>query len=150
MCLLFTGLGALAYAAGVIADAFAHPIGVVLAALPAVFWAVVAVRLWSRHADSPAPRSIRAIWILFTLFIGLGAGLLVLPLDLIPKSWLLVSAGTDVLMLGIAIAAFDAFNQGESLRRDMLGSALASARGWAWPLAGRRGYWAHRWPWSSL
>jgi hypothetical protein len=123
---LFTGLGALAYAAGIVADSFDHPASAVFAALPALCWGVAAIRLWSSRAESPAPRPIQAIWIVFTVFIGLGGGLLILPLNILPKGLILFSAGTDVLVLGIAIAAFDAFNQGEGLRRDMLASAGAA------------------------
>lgn len=124
--MLFTGLGALAYAGGVAADAFSHPISAILAAIPAVFWGIAAVRLWKSRRESPAPRSIRVIWMVFSLFIGLGAGLLILPLNILPKGLILLSAGTDLFVLGVAIAAFDAFNQGESLRRDMGMSALAA------------------------
>lgn len=122
----FTGLGALAYAAGIVADAFALSYSAFLAALPALCWAVAALRLWASRTESPAPRRIQVIWVIFTLFIGLGSGLLLLPLNILPKGLILLSAGTDILVLGIAIAAFDAFNQGEGLRRDMLVSAGAA------------------------
>ncbi|UMB70780.1 hypothetical protein [Mycobacterium paraterrae] len=57
-----------------------------------------------------------------TLFFALANAILVIPLGLVP-SWLaLASTGCDVLGLGVAVALWDAFDEGQALRGDMLRS----------------------------
>ncbi|MGE2730098.1 hypothetical protein ACQI4F_11515 [Mycolicibacterium vaccae] len=61
-----------------------------------------------------------------TLFFALGNAILVIPLGLVP-SWLALAAtGVDVVLLGIAVAIGDAFDEGQALRGDMLRSAAAT------------------------
>ena len=61
-----------------------------------------------------------------TLFFALGNAILVIPLGLVP-SWLaLASTGFDVLLLGVAVALWDAFDEGQALRADMLRSFVGS------------------------
>lgn len=61
-----------------------------------------------------------------TLFFALGNAILVIPLGLLP-SWLaLASTGFDVFLLGVAVALWDAFDEGQALRADMLRSFAAS------------------------
>lgn len=62
-----------------------------------------------------------------TLFFALGNAILIIPLGLLP-SWLaLASTGFDVALLGIAVALWDAFDEGQALRADMLRSFIATA-----------------------
>ena len=62
-----------------------------------------------------------------TLFFALGNAILVIPLGLLP-SWLaLASTGFDVALLGIAVALWDAFDEGQALRADMFRSFVATA-----------------------
>ncbi len=62
-----------------------------------------------------------------TLFFALGNAILVIPLGLLP-SWLaLASTGFDVALLGVAVALWDAFDEGQALRADMLRSFIATA-----------------------
>ncbi len=62
-----------------------------------------------------------------TLFFALGNAILVIPLGLVP-SWLaLASTGFDVALLGVAVALWDAFDEGQALRADMLRSFAATA-----------------------
>jgi hypothetical protein len=62
-----------------------------------------------------------------TLFFALANVILIIPLGLLP-SWLaLASTGFDVALLGIAVALWDAFDEGQALRADMLRSATATA-----------------------
>lgn len=57
-----------------------------------------------------------------TLFFALANAILIIPLGLVP-SWLaLASTGCDVLGLGVAVALWDAFDEGQALRGDMLRS----------------------------
>ena len=63
--------------------------------------------------------------ILATLFFALSNAILVIPLGLVP-SWLALAAtGFDVLSLGVAVALWDAFDEGQALRADMLRSFVA-------------------------
>ena len=57
-----------------------------------------------------------------TLFFALANAILIIPLGIVP-SWLaLASTGCDVLGLGVAVALWDAFDEGQALRADMLRS----------------------------
>jgi hypothetical protein len=61
-----------------------------------------------------------------TLFFALGNAILIIPLGVVP-SWLaLASTGFDVLLLGVAVALWDAFDEGQALRADMLRSFTAT------------------------
>ncbi|MDT5173632.1 MAG: hypothetical protein QOG37_883 [Mycobacterium sp.] len=77
---------------------------------------VVALRRQSR------PRRVLGVAVVATLFFALANAILVIPLGLIP-SWLaLTSTGIDILTLGVAVALWDAFDEGQALRADMLRS----------------------------
>jgi hypothetical protein len=57
-----------------------------------------------------------------TLFFALANAIVIIPLGVVP-SWLaLASTGCDVLGLGVAVAMWDAFDEGQALRGDMLRS----------------------------
>lgn len=80
----------------------------------------VAVRRQSR------PRRVLGVAVVATLFFALGNAILVIPLGLVP-SWLaLALTGCDVLLLGVAVALWDAFDEGQALRGDMLRSFIGS------------------------
>jgi hypothetical protein len=68
------------------------------------------------------PVPVAGLVVLATLFFALSNAILVIPLGLVP-SWLaLASTGCDVLGLGFAVAIWDAFDEGQALRADMLRS----------------------------
>jgi len=70
----------------------------------------------------PVGRSGLGLVIVATLFFALSNAILIIPLGLVP-SWLaLASTGFDVLALGVAVALWDAFDEGQALRADMLRS----------------------------
>jgi hypothetical protein len=72
------------------------------------------------------PRPVVGYIIVATLFFALGNAILVIPLGLVP-SWLaLASTGFDVVLLGLAVAMWDAFDEGQALRGDMLRSFVAT------------------------
>ncbi len=72
------------------------------------------------------PVSVAGIVVVATLFFALGNAILVIPLGLVP-SWLaLASTGFDLLLLGVAVALWDAFDEGQALRADMLRSFAGS------------------------
>ncbi len=68
------------------------------------------------------PVSVVGVVVVATLFFALGNAVLIIPRGLVP-SWLaLASTGFDVLLLGVAVALWDAFDEGQALRADMLRS----------------------------
>lgn len=72
------------------------------------------------------PGSVLGMVVFATLFFALGNAILVIPLGLVP-SWLaLASTGFDVLLLGVAVAVWDAFDEGQAIRADMLRSFVAT------------------------
>jgi hypothetical protein len=88
-----------------------------LSSLGAMLWAVFGP--WQ-------PRPVVGYIVVATLFFALGNAILVIPLGLVP-SWLaLASTGCDVVLLGVAVAMWDAFDEGQALRRDMMRSFVAT------------------------
>ena len=80
----------------------------------------VAIRRQSR------PRRVRRVAVVATLFFALGNAIIVIPLGLVP-SWLaLAGTGFDLLLLGVAVALWDAFDEGQALRADMRRSFVGS------------------------
>jgi hypothetical protein len=78
-------------------------------------------------ASGRYPQPVRGVVVVATLFFALGNAILVIPLGLVP-SWLaLASTGFDVALLGVAVAIWDAFDEGQALRADMLRSFAATA-----------------------
>lgn len=72
------------------------------------------------------PGSAMGVLVVATLFFALGNAILVIPLGLLP-SWLaLASTGFDLLLLGVAVALWDAFDEGQALRAGMLRSFVGS------------------------
>jgi hypothetical protein len=72
------------------------------------------------------PRPVVGYVIVATLFFALGNAIIVIPLGIVP-SWLaLASTGFDVVLLGLAVAMWDAFDEGQALRADMLRSFVAT------------------------
>ncbi|PXX08784.1 hypothetical protein [Mycolicibacterium moriokaense] len=73
------------------------------------------------------PGRVAGFLVLGTLFFALANAILIIPLGLVP-SWLaLASTGFDVAVLGVAVAMWDAFDEGQALRADMLRSFAATA-----------------------
>lgn len=78
-----------------------------------------------RRGVKPVP--VAGFLVIATLFFALGNAILVIPLGLLP-SWLaLASTGFDVALLGVAVAIWDAFDEGQALRADMRRSFVATA-----------------------
>lgn len=72
------------------------------------------------------PLPVAGVIVVATLFFALSNAILVIPLGLLP-SWLALAAtGFDVLLLGLAVARWDAFDEGQALRADMLRSFAGS------------------------
>ncbi|MGV9803216.1 hypothetical protein ACWDTP_34690 [Mycobacterium sp. NPDC003449] len=72
------------------------------------------------------PGSVVGFLIVATLFFALANAILIIPLGLLP-SWLaLASTGFDVALLGVAVAIWDAFDEGQALRADMRRSIIGT------------------------
>jgi hypothetical protein len=67
-----------------------------------------------------------ALILVIGLFFTLSTGLLVLPLDWFPRTWMIVALGLDLFLLGIAITLWDAFDEGEAIRSHIIRSFVAS------------------------
>ena len=88
--------------------------------------AVDARRDAGRGAAPVAARAGGGFRVVATLFFALGNAILIIPLGLVP-SWLaLASTGFDVALLGVAVALWDAFDEGQALRADMMRSVAAT------------------------
>jgi hypothetical protein len=91
--------------------------------LPLAIEVVVILRFW-RVARSRTALGLAAM---ATIFFGLGLGLVLFPLAPLPTHWVVLAIGFDMGLLGIAIALLDAFDEGETLRYDMIRSFIAAA-----------------------
>lgn len=88
-----------------------------------------AAAVWQwRQQDKPADteRQVRLWTVVVTIFFAIGAGGLVLPLqiDWLPPIWILLALGLDLEILGLAIVWLDAYEQGEAMRRDVVRSLI--------------------------
>lgn len=112
-----------------------------LVAVPSVAWFAVLIEL-SRPGDHwrvrtgellliggvaalrrrAQPTPVAGVVVMATLFFALANAILIIPLDLVPSRLALASTGFDVLALGVAVALWDAFDEGQALRADMLRS----------------------------
>ena len=135
--LRFAGAGAVAYAFALCADVLAGQADPAasnlfirlrssLIVLPAVCWGITLFYVWQARRAAQ-PKGTFNLIALATLFFALGLGLLSLPFNWIPREWLLPSIGLDFAMLGFAIAALDAFDEGEAFAPDMARSFNATA-----------------------
>jgi hypothetical protein len=97
--------------------------------LAAIFGPLLAALVLAVRRQALRPAQLRGVFAVATLFLGLGVALLLLPFGLVP-SWLaLASIGIDLVLLGMAVALWDAFDEGHALRADMLRSFAAAALG---------------------
>lgn len=77
-----------------------------------------------RRRDQPV--RVAGVIVVATLFFALANAVLIIPLGLVPSWVALASTGFDVLLLGIAVALWDAFDEGQALRADMLRSFVGT------------------------
>ena len=67
-----------------------------------------------------------ALLAVIALFVTLSAGLLILPLNWIPIRWGMALLGFDLIFLGVTIIAWDAFDEGESIRGHLVRSFVST------------------------
>lgn len=70
------------------------------------------------------PKQATGILLIATLFFGLGAGFLFLPILFDVQKYVLPAIGFDLLLLGFCMAWFDALDEGESFLPDMTRSLI--------------------------
>ena len=71
-------------------------------------------------------RNTIALLSVIALFVTLSVGLLILPLHWIPLPWGLALLGFDLIFLGVTITAWDAFDEGESMRAHLVRSFISA------------------------
>lgn len=87
---------------------------------------VAKLALQSRHSTREPFRNTYALLAVIALFVTLSAGLLILPLNWIPIRWGMALLGFDLIFLGITITAWDAFDEGEAIRADLVRSFIST------------------------
>jgi hypothetical protein len=92
--------------------------------LPLLCW--LATLLYFRRDTSAQAKKSLGVILTATLFFGLGLGLLIFPLEWLPRNWMLLGISVDFVMLGLAIAFLDAFSEGETLLPDMTRSFISA------------------------
>jgi hypothetical protein len=79
-----------------------------------------------RYRYTIRPQSTLGLLLVATLFFTLGLALLIVPFGWLPRSWALLGVGFDLVLLDLAIAGFDAFEEGETLLADITRSFVAA------------------------
>ena len=103
-----------------------QPTGYLVAGLVALLPLIEVLLLMGVGLRRAGPRSQVGLLLLALLFFSLSATLLVLPAAWLPRAWLLLGMGVDLLLLGIAVAALDAFQEGEAWLPGLLRSLSAA------------------------
>ena len=100
---------------------FSSAVGLVVL-LPMLMLGILVYRVLRKRRR----RRVFGALVIFTLFFFLSTALILLPNGWLSRGWILLSIGTDVIILGFAIAYFDAFEEGEALVPDLLRSLDAA------------------------
>lgn len=93
--------------------------------LALIICAGMIAKLALRSPRSPF-RNTFALLAVIALFVTLSAGLLILPLNWIPFSFGMTLLGFDLIILGVTITAWDAFDEGQSIRAHFLRSFISA------------------------
>jgi hypothetical protein len=80
----------------------------------------------ARLASQSQFKNTFALLAVIALFVTLSAGLLILPLNWIPIPWGVALLGLDLVFLGVTITAWDAFDEGESIRAHLVRSFVSA------------------------
>jgi len=93
-----------------------------LIVLALLFCAGMIVRLAIRSQF----RNTFALLAAIALFVTLSAGLLILPLNWLTRCWGMSLLGLDLILLGLTITAWDAFDEGQAIRSHVLHSFVSA------------------------
>ena len=94
--------------------------------LIAILALFVCLILIARFKPQSQTKPSYALLVVIGLFFSLSTGLLVLPLNWIPRLWMIPALGLDLVLLGIAIILWDAFDEGELISSHILRSLVSS------------------------
>jgi hypothetical protein len=108
------------------AEGSIHGPGYLIAGVVALLPLAEALALTAVGFLRTRPRRSLGVLLAALFFFTLSTTLLVIPVDWAPRWLLLVGIGVDLLLLGLAVAALDAFNEGEAWLPELLHS-LAGA-----------------------
>jgi hypothetical protein len=124
--LVVAGVGALSLLGAVLAGGVEGPLRTGHIVMFAVVSSSTLGAMVAALARPAQPVPVAGVVTVATLFFALSNAILIIPLGLVP-SWLaLASTGVDVLLLGVAVALWDAFDEGQALRADMMRSFTGS------------------------
>ncbi len=120
--LLLLGVGLLA----LIAAAFNSELARLLAlGLPLVFMVGALIRV-GQAFRSQLPRRPLIAALTATIFFALSTVLLLFPLEFLRREWVMLAISFDLLLLGYAVAALDAYDEGTILLRPLLRSLVTA------------------------
>jgi hypothetical protein len=80
----------------------------------------------ARLTPSARFKNTLALLAVLGLFVTLSTGLLIIPLNWLPLIWVITLLGLDLICLGLAITAWDAFDEGETMRAHLLRSFVSA------------------------
>lgn len=96
--------------------------------IPPIFLFGASVRV-RQAMQSDLPRRPLLLLLAATIFFGLSAGLVLLPLGFFVLEWVLVAISMDIVFLGVVLAVLDARDEGISLWPDAIRSLTAAMLG---------------------
>ncbi len=133
----YAGLGLVAYALGLGMDTLMSHVPdlaavmahwrVLVGVLPLVFWFGAVRPLLPGNARSGLPGRPLALLFAASIFFLLGLAVLLLPQEWLSNEFIVLGIGLDLSLLGYAIVALDAYDEGEALLPDFLRSLCVSA-----------------------
>ncbi|MET8426057.1 hypothetical protein [Nocardia sp. NPDC004860] len=105
------------------------PAGYLLGALTLLALLGTMLGMLGQHAEwsEDSRRSAAGLLTIGALLLGLSAALILLGLNVLPRTAMLSVIAADLVVLGLGIAVVDAYDEGEALRADMTHSLVLSA-----------------------
>ncbi|MFE3103815.1 hypothetical protein ACFROC_27785 [Nocardia tengchongensis] len=105
------------------------PAGYLLGAITLLALLGTMLGILGQHAEwsEDARRSAGGLLTVGALLLGLSAALILLGLNVLPRTAMLSVTAADLVVLGLGIAVLDAYDEGEELRADMTHSLVISA-----------------------
>ncbi|MEV6065650.1 hypothetical protein AB0L82_03775 [Nocardia sp. NPDC052001] len=105
------------------------PAGYVLGALALLALMACMLAVLGQQGDwaEDARRPVTGLLTVGALMFGLSSSLILLGLNVLPRTAMLSAIAVDLVLLGVGIAVLDAFEEGQALRADMLRSLFISA-----------------------
>ncbi|MGW2663260.1 hypothetical protein ACWCW7_20055 [Nocardia tengchongensis] len=105
------------------------PAGYLLGAITLLALLGTMLGMLGQHAEwaEDARRSAGGLLTVGALLLGLSSALILLGLNVLPRTAMLSVTAADLVVLGLGIAVLDAYDEGEELRADMTHSLVLSA-----------------------